>query len=436
MISEKICYATLFVAEALTTWQYVEYLFSKKKPLGFLACSFICGYAILFAVSLLDNTTGNAIVFFIVNYFLIELNYQVSRKTALLHTALLCFVMVVSESLIALVISLFGYEFDAYTYNFSVMIVLIILSKLLYLMFSAIGSRIFSPNKDIKEEPHLMVLFCSLPILSASIAIVIVYFGMNAGINGTIGIMTIMIIVTLLIANLIFLVLYNYLQKTNAEHLAFQLSVQKDQADTSYYKALQEQYDNQRILIHDIKKHLGTIDALAKQTRDTEIEEYVSSLNATLTPSSQAKYCTEPILNLILSRFYDECKNQCVEFHCDVRENISAFMDASSITALYGNLLSNSLEAATNSVEKQIELSVTKNVLQSIIVISAINSCGVAPTPDGHGGFLTKKPDRILHGVGLRSINRVVKRYNGIATMYYDQDKKQFHHIIQFPIPL
>lgn len=70
MISEKICYATLFVAEALTTWQYVEYLFSKKKPLGFLACSFICGYAILFAVSLLDNTTGNAIVFFIVNYFL------------------------------------------------------------------------------------------------------------------------------------------------------------------------------------------------------------------------------------------------------------------------------------------------------------------------------------------------------------------------------
>lgn len=262
--------------------------------------------------------------------------------------------MVVSEILIALVISLFGYEFDAYTYNFSVMIVLIILSKLLYLMFSAIGSRIFSPNKDIKEEPHLMVLFCSLPILSASIAIVIVYFGMNAGINGTIGIMTIMIIVTLLIANLIFLVLYNYLQKTNAEHLAFQLSVQKDQADTSYYKALQEQYDNQRILIHDIKKHLGTIDALAKQTRDTEIEEYVSSLNATLTPSSQAKYCTEPILNLILSRFYDECKNQCVEFHCDVRENISAFMDASSITALYGNLLSNSLEAATNSVENRL----------------------------------------------------------------------------------
>ena len=436
MIGEKICYEALFVAEALTTWQYLEYLFSKKKTFCFLACSFVCGYAVLFAVSLLDNTTGNAIAFCIVNYILIKLNYQISRKTALLHTALLCFIMIGAEILVALFISSFGYEFDAYTYNFNVMVVLVILSKLLYLMFSAIGSRMFSPNKHMNEEPHLMVLFCSLPLLSASIAIVIVYLGMSAGIAGTIGIMTIMIVVTLLIANLFFLVLYNYLQKTNAEHLAFQLSIQKEQADAAYYKALQEQYDNQRILVHDIKKHLGTIDALAKQSGDTVIEEYVSSLNATLTPSSQAKFCTEPILNLILLRFYDECKAQCVEFHCDVREKISAFMDASSITALYGNLLSNSLEAATYSMEKQIDFSVTRNALQSVIVISVINSCDIAPTPDGHGGFLTKKPNRVLHGVGLRSISRVVKRYDGVATMYYDPEKKQFHHIIQFPVPL
>ena len=71
MIGEKICYAALFVAEALTTWQYLEYLFSKKKTFCFLACSFACGYTVLFAVSLLDNTTGNAIAFCIVNYILI-----------------------------------------------------------------------------------------------------------------------------------------------------------------------------------------------------------------------------------------------------------------------------------------------------------------------------------------------------------------------------
>lgn len=244
-----------------------------------------------------------------------------------------------------------------------------------------------------------------------------------------------MIVVTLLIVNLILLALYNYLQKANEEHLALQLSIQKEQADAAYYKALQEQFENQRILIHDIRKHLGTIDALAKQSGDIEVEEYVSSLNATFAPSTQAKLCTEPILNLVLLRFRDECKAQHVEFHCDVRENISAFMDTSSITTLYGNLLSNALEAASSSVEKHIELSVTRNTLQSVIVLSIINSCDIAPAPDGHGGFRTKKADNVLHGVGLRSISRIVKKYDGVATMYFDSHMKQFHHIIQFPIP-
>ena len=152
-------------------------------------------------------------------------------------------------------------------------------------------------------------------------------------------------------------------------------------------------------------------------------------------PSTQAKLCSDPILNLILLRFRDDCLEKKVSFHCDVRENISEFMDASSITTLYGNLLSNSLESAGYSDKKQVELSVTRNNLQSVIVISVINSCDVAPVSDGHGGFHTRKADQVVHGVGLKSIHRIVKKYQGVSTMYYDPTKKQFHHIIQFPLP-
>lgn len=343
--------------------------------------------------------------------------------------------MVGSEIIVALWISLYGYEFSAYTYNFQVMVLLIILSKLLYLLFSTIGSRIFAPHKRLIEEPKQMILFCGLPLLSSILAIVIVYIGMNAGISGTIGIMTIIIVVTLLVVNLMFLALYNALQKANEEYLALQLSMQKEQADIAYYSALQEQYESQRILIHDIKKHLGTINALAKQNGSAEIETYISGLEESFALSNQAKLCTDPILNLLLLRFRDDCKGKNIQFHCDVRENSSDFLNASSITTLYGNLLSNALEAAEASVEKQIELSVIRNAVQSVIVISVINSCDNPPMPDGDGGFRTKKADRLLHGVGLRSIERIVSKYHGVATMYYDPDNKQFHHVIQFPEP-
>ena len=160
--------------------------------------------------------------------------------------------------------------------------------------------------------------------------------------------------------------------------------------------------------------------------------DYVSALDATLAPSKQAKLCTDPILNLILLRIRDECMLHHVTFLCDVRENVSDFMDASSVTQLYGNLLSNALESAIASDEKQIELSATWNAEHTVVIISVVNSCAVAPTPDGSGSFRTSKENKNHHGVGLRSIERVVKKYCGNATMYYDGSTKQFHHVIQF----
>ena len=181
--------------------------------------------------------------------------------------------------------------------------------------------------------------------------------------------------------------------------------------------------------------HLGTIDALAKHNGSAEIEKYISGLEETFALSAQVKLCTDPILNLLLLRFRDKCKVRNVQFHCDARENSSAFLDSASITTLYGNLLSNALEAAEASAQKLIELSVIRNTAQSVIVISVVNSCDDPPMPNGNGGFRTKKTDRLLHGVGLRSIERTVSKYHGVTTMYYDLENKQFHHVIQFPEP-
>lgn len=435
MIGEKLCFAIVFATEAMIAWLYLEYILTRKNPLPILSCSFVLGYAVLFFFSFWDDTTVNAIMFCVVNFILIKQNYSCSIKTTLLHSAFMCFTMVGAEVLVALWLGIFGYEFSAYTNDFRAMIALAILGKLMYLLFSVIGSRIFAPHKCTNEEPKQMILFCGLPLLSSVIAVIIVYIGMNAGFADTVGIMTIIIVVTLLIVNLLFLALYNALQKANEEYLALQLSTQKEQADIAYYSALQEQFENQRILIHDIKKHLGTIHDLAKQNDVAEIEMYISGLEDTFSPSNQVKLCTDPILNLLLLRFRDDCKAKNIQFHCDVRENSSAFLDASSVTALYGNLLSNALEAVEASTERQIELSVIRNAIQSVIVISVINSCDDPPMPDGNGGFRTRKTDRLLHGVGLRSIRRIVAKYHGVATMYYDPDNKQFHHVIQFPEP-
>lgn len=433
MIGEKLVLAMVFAVEALIAWLYLEHLFNRRTSIFRFCSSFIFGHLVLYLFSLLGSTTANAISFFVINYCLMQINYQCSRRTALLQSAFLCFIMIGAELLVNLFIGAFGYEFAAFTYNLGVMIVLVVLSKLLYLMFSVIGSRIFTPHKYRNEDPGLMILFCGLPIVSALVAIIIAYLGMTSGVTQIVGIMIIMIVVTLLVVNLIILALYNYLQKANEDYLTLQLSIQKEQADIIYYQALQEQYENQRIMVHDIKKHLGTIDAIAKQTGAVEIESYVSSLNESFAPIRQAKLCTDPILNLLLLRFGDSCKQNRIQFLCDVRANVSTFMDAPSVTTLYGNLLSNALEAAVVSEDRVVEISVISNCDQNNIIISVINSCDIAPIPENIGHFRSHKKGPGIHGVGLKSIARIVKKHHGLETMYYDEKNKRFHHIIQFP---
>lgn len=434
MILERAIFIAVYITEALIAWLYFEFLFSKKTSSLFQLFTFLSGYTLLFCISIFEKTTINAIAFLVVNWYLLGTTYQCSLKTALLHSAFLCFIMIGAELLANLIIVSFGFEFAAYTYNVPIMVALVILSKLLYLMLAVIGSRVFTPHKQKQKDPGLMILFCILPIVSALVACTIVYLGMNAGITNTIGIMIAMIIITLFVVNLVILTLYNYLQKTNEDYLTLQLSIQQEQADLAYYQTLREQFETQQILVHDFKKHLSIIDSLAKQIGASKIESYISTLDSSLAYSKQAKLCTDPILNLLLIRFNDECKHNDITFLCDVRANISTFMDAPSVTTLYGNLLSNAFEAADKSVERMVDISVINNIQQNNIIITVLNSCDSAPISNHKGQYLSWKSGPGIHGVGLKSINRIVKKYRGVETMYYKETSKQFHHIIQLPI--
>lgn len=108
-------------------------------------------------------------------------------------------------------------------------------------------------------------------------------------------------------------------------------------------------------------------------------------------------------------------------------------MDCPSITTLYSNLLSNAIEAAENSAERTIDIAVTKQAEQDKILIAVINSSDTPPLTNGKGELISGKTNKKLHGLGTKSINRIVKRYGGESTYYYDAANKRFHYIVLLP---
>lgn len=433
-MGEQISYLFIYLAEAVIAWLYFDYLFVVKRIPPTLIFTFAGGYMALYFVRWIQIVAINGTAFFVVNLLLLYANYHCKLRSAVLHSAFLTSVMAITEIVAAWLIRSFGFEFDAYASSLSVMIVMAVISKLLYFSITVVAAKFLSPNNSVQEEPAIMGLLCSLPILSAGISVVVVYIGIHSEMTASVETLMVTIVLTLLIVNLIFIVLYNHMQRLHADHLTMQLSLQREEADTAYYEALQEQAESQRILIHDIKSHLYTIAALARTNGSEAISDYIAKLDKTLLPQQHSRMCSDPILNLVLLQFRERCRKQNIAFQCDVRENCLTTLDAPSITSLYGNLLSNAIESAESSADRTIELSVTRNEEQEIIIISVVNSCDTASVPDANGRFRTRKLDRGIHGVGLKSIQRIVDRHMGVSTMYYESEHKRFHHIIQLPM--
>jgi len=432
MSPENICSAVVYIAEALTAWIYFEYLFdSKKRTLTRIALLFVI-YLGLWGFFLLGDFFINATLFFAGNLVLLLVCYSTGKTAAILHAAFMTFVMIITELVIMMLLTyLFG-DFGAFTYNLIAQIVASILSKILYFFVILIFSRAYGPRRQTKEEPYFVLLICLLPAASMVISVMIMYVGVTTQLTNRTELLMMISVFMLLFVNLAVLAVNNQIQRINNDRTELQLTLQKEAADASYYQMLQSHYDNQRVLIHDIKDQFRVIEGLARDNKNEELIEYLYRFEAKPELSNRLRMCDNSVLNAILMSYFEQCRLNDVAFDCDVRSDCVSFMDSNGITALYGNLLSNAFEAALISTKKSMELSVAKNEVGGVVV-SVINSCDIEPPTDSNGNLKTTKKNPKHHGLGMKSIAKVVNQYNGFSTLYYDDSEKMFHCIIHFP---
>ena len=433
MIEERICYAVVFAVEAAIVWFYYGNIYSVKKDQPIFSLSFVLGYLLLFLLSRHATPALNLLMFFFVNLILLLFNYKCSVKAGILQAAFLTFSNGASEVLVNLILTFLSLDYSAYTYNFTIMLALGIVSKLLYLVIVFFATHILKPQLANQSESNLTTLLGVMPVVSIFVVVTIEYIALTSELKPIIEIMAAVSMLALLIVNLVVLILYGRIHAIAAENMALSISKAQDEANADYYLLLRDQYDSQQIMIHDIRKHLGFVSGMMKIGNFSEAERYIEELEAMPSLKRTVKLCDDSLLNVILSRYIDWSQELGITFHCDIKSSDFSFMDSTSVTALFSNLLSNAVESAQKSAEKRIDFSVVKNFEEEYVMISLVNSCDAAPQTDVYGNFRTTKTNQRIHGYGLKSINRVIQKYNGISMPRYDSTAKMFHYIIRFP---
>ncbi len=133
------------------------------------------------------------------------------------------------------------------------------------------------------------------------------------------------------------------------------LSRESDLAD--YYKMLLSQNENQSVLIHDIKKHLQSIELLNEKGESDKIHAYIKQLMLSSELKEVSRMCSHEMLNAILSRYSRRCCTENIAFHTDIRKGTTEFIADNDLTALFCNLLDNAAEAAAGIPDAFIEIS-------------------------------------------------------------------------------
>lgn len=426
----KICYIIIYIFEACILLQYCKNLFlpkyTWKKEIPVLFFS----YSLLFFCSLNESFWVNFFSFLIINFIYIFFMYNLKWLTAFFHAFIITIIMVLSELGILILLSYFIPNFyDNGTY-FRNVIILSVPSKILYFLFLQSISLFIKKRKTRELSSDQSTLFLVVfPLISGFIALVLTTVCMNVSLSLFLDIMITISVILLLAFNIFLAWFHTSIQEKNQKFLEMQIRLQKEYDTVKYFDALWKQDEKQKILIHDIRKHLMSIAELNEQKDTEKIASYINQIVQSSDLQGSVRSCDNDLLNTILYRFKQQYKEFGISFVANIQSNCIDFLPEYDMTALFCNLLENALDATKDLTNSFIELSVTSRSNNEVI-ITMINSCQKNPFSGKGNRLVSTKKNTQRHGYGMTSIQHIIDKFDGNSQLYYDEKDCTFHSII------
>lgn len=382
--------------------------------LGFVLFSFGACVDILFS-----NTVWlNALTFLVIVFLFAILAFKIRWTKALFYAAVMDVLSTSIEFVaIALMSLITGTEVNAYTDEISLFVLGGGISKTMLFFSCVLLSRVIQREKTAVRFPRVFYIY---PVTVIGVLLLLWGLCVKYKISGVyLGAVSVLCILLIFSSALLFLTYQNTIQRENTI-FSLQSEMEKIKIDKRHYDILEKQNQDLLIYAHDAKNHLAAIQEL---NTDPEIADYLSKMSEQLRKYSRVGHSGNRLLDIICSKYAAECALHGVAFEFDTRLANLKYVDDFDLVTILDNLLDNALESASASGEKKVELFTDhKNTYD---VITVLNSCDTPPVTDKQRLITTKK-DTKNHGLGIKSVARALKPYQGDYDWIYDADKKQF----------
>lgn len=285
----------------------------------------------------------------------------------------------------------------------------IVVTGLTCFMFVLILEKLLKhPTASLTNTVHWLAVFL-IPIGSVTMA-VIIFSNSNSLIGKIIN------ITILLAINIMVFYLYDVVNKYYTERLEKDLLKQQNIAYKNQFEIIEASQKQTRMLKHDMKNHIISIQNMAQKSENDELLRYLNSTFEKI--DLPAEYAASGNLGIDSILNYKMLQAEKILSNIQLTVNIpnEIQFDAFDINTILSNLIDNALEAIKQSDEKHLEISIVLEC--SILYITVKNSyCGKVNLKSGK--LTTTKRDILAHGIGLKSVKHTVDKYNGSMTIQH-----------------
>ena len=421
-----ICYLFIFIFEQFISYLYFKSKYEFKRKTWIIFICYFISFIVQYTTNLFNSPYLNLLSFFVCNLSIVLICFSSTLKQSLFDVVLLEGIMITTEVVIMYLFSSI-LEIDLLECKNNELIIFLetAATKILYFIIAYIISR-FSKKADKYKSVinKYSVLLFLMPVSSILVISRYAYLSFNYNVNITTNFLFTFSSLIMLISNIIIFIIHERIIDVLIKNTELELEKQKLHINEEYYIELEKQYDSSNILIHDIKKCLGNIKGLLLQNDNSKAIEYIDSIYDGYDIKQIKKYSNNKLINVIVSRYAQLCYNNNIEFSADIRDVNFSFIKDSEITALFDNLFENAFEATKKCPNKFINIEVDYRN-ENYIFIKMLNSINNKPLFQ-NGVPITTKKDKKGHGIGIKSILKIVKKYHGNLDYTYIENENIF----------
>lgn len=209
--------------------------------------------------------------------------------------------------------------------------------------------------------------------------------------------------------------------------MEFQLAMMKQQESLQFehYERQREKYGRSIEVLHDVSKHIRSIEELYQAGVTDKAMEYTKQIGSILKPLVPEEYSDNPMLNILLADRKQAAESIGIRFMVKVESTGLGFIEPVDVTTLFGNLLENAMQAVLKcSGERYIKVHIRNyNEMISIRIENSVEKEVRIKNgrPIGTGGKGT--------GIGCLNVERCVEKYGG-SVLYKNGDGKFYSDVI------